>query len=107
MNKFLQWKKAFESKLLKDRHGETKVIIIDGITKEGFSRSKVDPCAICIPSVKAISVLYVHCGKWIQCRCAELKRVTAKFKRNPSGRKCVGNNGGSGTGRKVVIKWKK
>ena len=36
-------KKAFESKGLKDNLGKTKVMVSRGITKDGMSKSKVDP----------------------------------------------------------------
>ena len=49
---------------------------------DGLSKSKVDPCGVCSLRVKAISVLCVQCGKWIQGRCAGIKRVTPKFSRN-------------------------
>ena len=75
-NKFLEWKEAFESKGLKGNLGKTKVMVCCGITKVGMSKSKVDPCGVCSLKVKASSVLCLHCGKWIQGRCAGMKRVT-------------------------------
>ena len=51
-DKFLKWKEAFESKGLKDNHGKTKVIVSGGITKDGMSKSKVDPCGVCNLRVK-------------------------------------------------------
>ena len=41
-----------------------------GITKDGLSKIKVDPCGFCSLRVKVTSVLCVKCGKWFQCRCA-------------------------------------
>ena len=41
--------------------------------------------------VKADSVLCLPCGKWIHSRCAGEKRVTPKFSRNFTCRKCEGN----------------
>ena len=35
---------------------KTKVIVCGGITKDGMSKSKVDPCGICSLRVKANSV---------------------------------------------------
>ena len=51
-------------------------VVSDGITKDGLSKSKVDPCGVCSLRVKANSDL---CGKWIHGRCARVKMVTAKF----------------------------
>ena len=42
MNKFIKWKKAFESKGLNVNHWKTKVMVSGGITKDGMSKSKVD-----------------------------------------------------------------
>ena len=47
MNKFLKWKEAFESKGLKVNLVKTKVMVSGGITKDGMSNSKVDPCSVC------------------------------------------------------------
>ena len=46
-NKFIKWKEAFESKGLKVNIGKTKVMVCGGITKDGMSKSKVDPCGVC------------------------------------------------------------
>ena len=69
-NKFLKLKEAFESKGLKVSLGKTKVMVSGSITKDGFSKSKVDPCGICCLREKANSVLCVQCGKLIHSRCA-------------------------------------
>ena len=69
-NKFLKWKEAFVSKGLKVNLGETKVIICGGITKDGMSRSKVVPCGVGSLRVTANLVLCLHCGKWMDSRCA-------------------------------------
>ena len=47
-----------------------------GITKDGMSKSKVDPCGFCSLRVKAKSVLCVQYGKWIHDICARVERVT-------------------------------
>ena len=52
-NKFLKWKESFESMDLKVNLGKTKVMVCGGITKDGMSKSKVDPCGICSLKVKA------------------------------------------------------
>ena len=46
-DKYLKWKEAFESKCLKVNLGKTKVMVSGGITKDGMSKSKVDPCGVC------------------------------------------------------------
>ena len=74
-NEFLKWKAAFESKGLKVIIEKTKVMVSGGITKDGMSKSKVDPCGVCSLSVKANSVLCLHCCKWIHGRCAVMNRV--------------------------------
>ena len=64
-NKFSKWKKSFESKGLSVSHGKTKVMVSGGITKNGLSESKVDPCGVYSMRVKANSVLCVQCAKLI------------------------------------------
>ena len=64
-NKFSKLKEAFESKGLKVNIGKTKMMISGGITKDGMSKSKVDPCMVCSLRAKANSVLCIQCGKWI------------------------------------------
>ena len=54
-----------------------KILMI--ITKDGMSKSKVDPCGVCSLRVNANSVLCLQCGRWIQGRCARVKMVTPKF----------------------------
>ena len=46
-NKFTKWKEAFESNGLKVKVGKTRVMVSGGITKDGMSKSKVDPCGVC------------------------------------------------------------
>ena len=90
---FLKWKESVESKGLNVNLGKTKVMVSCGITQHGLSKSKVDPCVVCNFKVKANSVLCVQCGRWIHGRCAGVKRVTQKFSRNLTCRKCEGNIG--------------
>ena len=66
-----------------------------GITKDVMSESKVDPCGLCSLRVKANSVLCLQCGKWIHGRCSGVKRVTPRFERNFTCKKCDGNIGES------------
>ena len=73
--KFLKWKKAFESKELKMNLKKTNVMV-SGSKGEVF-KSKVDPCAKCGKRVIANSVLCTKCGKWVHGRCAKMKRVTS------------------------------
>ena len=57
-NKVLKWKEAFHSKAFKVNLGKTKVMISGSITtKDGMSKSKVDPCGVSNLRVKANSVL--------------------------------------------------
>ena len=72
-------KEAFESKSLKVNLGKTKVMVSSGVTKDGLSKSKVDPCGVCSLKVKDYSVLCEPCGKWIHGICTGGKRVTQKF----------------------------
>ena len=46
-DKFLNWKEAFENKGLKVNLGKSQVMVSSGITKDGMSKSKVDPCWVC------------------------------------------------------------
>ena len=103
-DKFIKLKEVFESDGLKVNLGKTKVMVCSGITKDGMSKSKVDPCGACSLRVKANSVS--QCSKLIHSRCAGRKRVTPKFSRNFACKKCEWNIGGSGDGSKVVMKWK-
>ena len=73
--------------------GETKVLVRCGITKDGMSKSTVDPCGVCSLRVMANSVLCVQCGKCVYSRCVGAKRVTPMFQRNCACRKCKGNIG--------------
>ena len=57
-------------------------MVSGGITKDGMSTSKVDPCGVCSLRVKTNSVLCLQCGMWIHSRCAGEKGVTPKFSRN-------------------------
>ena len=90
-DKFLEWKEAFESKGLKVNLGKTKEMVSSGITKDGMSKRKVDPCGVCSLRVKSNSVLCVQCGKWIHGRCAGVKMVAQILPRNYTCRKCEGN----------------
>ena len=57
-------------------------MVSGGITKDGMSKSKFEPCGVCSLRVKANSVLGAQCGKLIHSRCAEVKKVTPKSTRN-------------------------
>ena len=50
-NKFLKWKDALESKGLNLE--KIKVMVSGGITKDGMSKRKVDPCVVCSLRAKA------------------------------------------------------
>ena len=63
------------------------------ITKDGMTKSKVDPCGVYSLRAKANSALCLQCGKWIHGRCAEMKMVIPMFSRNIIYKKCEGNIG--------------
>ena len=46
-SQFLKWKEAFKGKGMEVSLGKTKVIVTGGITKDGLSKNKVDPCVVC------------------------------------------------------------
>ena len=69
-NMFKKQKEVFGCKGLKFIIWKTIVMIGGGITNDGLSKSKVDPCGICSLRVKADSVLCIQCGRWIYGRCA-------------------------------------
>ena len=77
-NKFLKWKEAFRSKGLKVILRETKVMVISGITIDGLSKGKFDPCGVCSLRVEA-NFVCVQCGTWIHGRYTRVKRVTTCF----------------------------
>ena len=62
INKFLKWKEAFESMGLKTNLWKANVMVSSSITKDGMSKSKVDPFGVCSLRVKANPVL---CSMWI------------------------------------------
>ena len=68
-------------------------MVSGGISRDGMSKSKVDPCGVCSLNVKVNSALCLQCGNWSHGRCARVKRVTSKFSRNHQCRKCEGNIG--------------
>ena len=85
-NTFSKQKEAFVSMDLKVSLRKTMVMVCSGITKDGMSKSEVDPCGVCSLRVKANSVLRGQCG-----RCAGVNRVTPKFSTNVTHTKCNGN----------------
>ena len=68
-------------------------MVCGGITKDGMSKCKVDPCGVYSLIVKASSVLCLLCGKWIHDRCAGVKKLTSKFQRKFT---CIGCDGNIG-----------
>ena len=58
-NKFFKWKEAFDSSDLKVSLGKGRVVVSDGITKDGMSKCK----GFCSLREKVNSVLCVQCGK--------------------------------------------
>ena len=87
-NKFIKWKEAFENKGLKVKLVKTKVMVSSGITQDGLSKNTVEPCTICSLRLKANSVLCAQCGMLIHGKCTGVKRVTPKFSRNFTCKKC-------------------
>ena len=67
-NTFMKWKEAFESEGWKVNLGQAKVMVSGGITKDGLSKSKVDPCGVGSLIIKANSLLCIQCGRWIDGR---------------------------------------
>ena len=64
---------------MKVNFGKVKVMVSGSITKDGLSKSKVDPFVGCCLRVKTNSVVCVQYGNWIHGRCTGMKRVTTKF----------------------------
>ena len=62
--KFQKMMMAFESMGLKLNFGSTKLMISQGITKDGLSKCKVNPGGICFFRLMANFVLYVKCFWW-------------------------------------------
>ena len=56
-NRFLKLKETFESKGLKVNPWKTKVMVSGGITKDGMSKRKEDPCGVCSLKVKKKSLI--------------------------------------------------
>ena len=59
-NKFFKYKVAFMSKGLKVNLGKTNLVVNVNITKDGMSKSKVDPCVVCSLRAKANSVFFCN-----------------------------------------------
>ena len=68
-------------------------MVSGGITQDGLSMSRVDPCGVCSLRVKVSSVLCAQCGRWTHSRCAGVKRVNPRYQKNFACRKCEGNIG--------------
>ena len=69
---------------LKANLGKTMVMVCSNITNDGMTKSKIDPCGVHRLGVGADSVLCVQCGRY-----AGVKRVSPKFSRNCTYRKCL------------------
>ena len=52
-NKLVKWKEALQRKDLKVNLGITKMKVSGGITNDGLSKSKVDPCGVSNRRAKA------------------------------------------------------
>ena len=66
-------------------------MVSGSITKDGMSKSEVDPCGICSLRVMVNYALCAQCGKCILVRRVGVKSVTPTFSRNFTHRKCEGN----------------
>ena len=71
--KFLKYKEAFESKVLKVNLMKTEVMVSS--SKGEVLKSKVDPCAKCNKRVRTNLMMCTKCDKWVHGRCAKMKRV--------------------------------
>ena len=78
-NTLLKWKETFESKGLNVNIGKTELMVCEIITMDDMSKSQVDSCGVCSMKVKAFSVLCLHYGKWIDCRCNQKGDFFRKF----------------------------
>ena len=58
------------------------VLVNSGITRDGLSTSKYYPYVIYSFTVKVISVLCVKLVKWINSRCARVKKMNQNLLRN-------------------------
>ena len=68
-NKFMKCREAFDSDGSKVSLGKYKLMVSGIMTKDGLSKTEVDPCGVCSLRVKANSILCVHC-KRIYGRCS-------------------------------------
>ena len=76
-NNSRKWK-AIESNGSKVNLGKTKVMASGRITKDGFSKSIINPRGVNSLRIKANTTLCVQCGKWIHSGCAAAERQTTK-----------------------------
>ena len=74
---FIKLDEAFVSMGLKVNFLDAEVMVCGDITRDGLSKSKVDPCGACSLRVKANSVLFLQCGNRIHSRCTGVKMVSA------------------------------
>ena len=69
--RFWNWKDALESKGLKVKTRNTKVMA-SGSEGELF-KSKIGPCGVCGRRVMTNSLLCTKCKNWVHGRCAKIK----------------------------------
>ena len=67
---FRIWKDPFMSKGKRANFEENKVMVSGGTTKDGLSRSKVDPCWACKLRIKANLILCIQYCMWVQSKFA-------------------------------------
>ena len=66
--------------------GKTK-LTVSGMQEEAFN-SNIDPCGVCGRRVMSNSVLCTACGKWVQARCSDKKKVAVYLNKNFVCKKC-------------------
>ena len=75
--RFWDWKDAVESKGLNVNTRKSKVM--ESRSEGELVKSKIDSFVVCGRKVMANSLLCTKCGNWVHCRCAKIKRVSAKL----------------------------
>ena len=66
--------------------GKTK-LMVSGMEEETFD-SKIDPCGMCETRAMSNLVLCKVCGKWVQARCMDKKKVAVYLNKNFVCKKC-------------------
>ena len=88
-HKYLNWKRALESKGLRVNVGKTKVMIGNGVKET--KRSAIDPCSICETRVKKNSIKCNTCKSWVHARCSGIKGSLLRHENTFICKKCQGH----------------